>query len=335
MKKADIKKALTTAGDLRIDDVDGGYLPKPIADEVVAYITENNYCRQIFRTIEMKAKTLDIPVITSGRSSVGAGVYFVPTQVDISEKSDQVGPKLHSVRLSAKKLMAYANIDEDDVEDATLDVVDLLLTSFAEAFAEAEEQAMLLGDITYGTADAPRKAWDGLLTLAIAAGLTVDQAVSTTNLEVSNIEEALSLAIKKLGKFGRNKGKLVCFFDSGIAEALRRSRRLVNLYQLIGVRAGAEGEAVKIYGVKILESCYLDGSIGGKTGVGILVPKDEPIIGDRRKIKIKTRELIEHDKKRYVISERLDFSVRHKAYSAGVAGVAEAVCALRFTGSLT
>lgn len=338
MEKADIKKALATAGDLKIDDADGGYLPKPIADEVVKYITEINWCRQLFRTIEMKNKTLDLPVITSGRSTVGAGVYYVPSQVDISGKATQIGPKLHSVRLEAKKFMAYANVDEDDIEDATLDVVDLLLESFAEAFAEAEEQAMLIGDVDYGTADSPRKAFNGLLTLAQDASMTVDQALTTTALEVAGIEEAISLAIKKLGKYGRNKGNLVCFVDSGIAEALRRSKRLVNLYQFAGVRDGvgpAGDQAATIYGVKILESSYLDGSVGGKTGVGVICPKDEPIIGDRRLIKIKSRELIEDDKRRYVISERLDFGVRHKAYNSGTAGNAEAVCAITFTGSLT
>lgn len=340
MEKADIKKALATAGDLKIDDADGGYLPKPIADEVVKYITEINWCRQLFRTIEMKNKTLDLPVITSGRATVGQGVYYVPSQVDISGKTNQIGPKLHSVRLEAKKFMAYANVDEDDIEDATLDVVDLLLESFAEAFAEAEEQAMLIGDTTLGSsyADSPRKAFDGLLTLAKAASLTVDQAVTTSALEVAGIEEAISLAIKKLGKYGRNKGNLVCFVDSGIAEALRRSKRLVNLYQFAGVRDGvgpAGEQAATIYGVKILESSYLDGSVAGKTGIGVMCPKDEPIIGDRRLIKIKSRELIEDDKRRYVISERLDFGVRHKAYNAGVSGTAEAVVAIQFTGSLT
>jgi HK97 family phage major capsid protein len=338
MEKADIKKALATAGDLKIDDADGGYLPKPIADEVVKYITEINWCRQLFRTIEMKNKTLDLPVITSGRSTVGAGVYYVPSQVDISGKTTQIGPKLHSVRLEAKKFMAYANVDEDDIEDATLDVVDLLLESFAEAFAEAEEQAMLIGDVDYATADSPRKAFNGLLTLAQDASLTVDQALTTTALEVAGIEEAISLAIKKLGKYGRNKGNLVCFVDSGIAEALRRSKRLVNLYQFAGVRDGvgpAGDQAATIYGVKILESSYLDGSVAGKTGVGVICPKDEPIIGDRRLIKIKSRELIEDDKRRYVISERLDFGVRHKAYNSGTSGNAEAVCAITFTGSLT
>ena len=338
MEKADIKKALATAGDLKIDDADGGYLPKPIADEVVKYITEINWCRQLFRTIEMKNKTLDLPVITSGRSTVGAGVYYVPSQVDISGKATQIGPKLHSVRLEAKKFMAYANVDEDDIEDATLDVVDLLLESFAEAFAEAEEAAMLIGDVDYATADSPRKAFNGLLTLAQDASMTVDQALTTTALEVAGIEEAISLAIKKLGKYGRNKGNLVCFVDSGIAEALRRSKRLVNLYQFAGVRDGvgpAGDQAATIYGVKILESSYLDGAVGGKTGVGVICPKDEPIIGDRRLIKIKSRELIEDDKRRYVISERLDFGVRHKAYNSGTAGNAEAVCAITFTGSLT
>jgi HK97 family phage major capsid protein len=338
MEKADIKKALATAGDLKIDDADGGYLPKPIADEVVKYITEINWCRQLFRTIEMKNKTLDLPVITSGRSTVGAGVYYVPSQVDISGKATQIGPKLHSVRLEAKKFMAYANVDEDDIEYATLDVVDLLLESFAEAFAEAEEQAMLIGDVDYATADSPRKAFNGLLTLAQDASMTVDQALTTSALEVAGIEEAISLAIKKLGKYGRNKGNLVCFVDSGIAEALRRSKRLVNLYQFAGVRDGvgpAGDQAATIYGVKILESSYLDGSVSGKTGVGVICPKDEPIIGDRRLIKIKSRELIEDDKRRYVISERLDFGVRHKAYNSGTAGNAEAVCAITFTGSLT
>lgn len=338
MEKSDIKKSLATAGDFKINDKDGGVLPKLIADEVIKYITEINWCRQLFRTIEMKNKTLDLPVITSGRDTVGKGVYYIPTQVDITDKTNQIGPKLHSVRLEAKKFMAYANVDEDDIEDATLDVVDLLLESFAEAFAEAEEQAMLIGDITYATADSPRKAFDGLLTLAKAASLVVDQALTLSGLEISGIEEAISLAIKKLGKYGRNKGNLICFVDSGIAEALRRSKRLVNLYQYAGVREGtgpAGEQAATIYGVKILESSYLDGSVAGKTGVGVLVPKDEPIIGDRRLIKIKSKELIEHDKRRYVISERLDFGVRHKAYLSGLAGVAEAVVAIQFTGSLT
>jgi len=339
MEKADIKKALATAGDLKIDDADGGYLPKPIADEVIKYITEINWCRQLFRTIEMKNKTLDLPVITSGRDTVGQGVYYIPTQIDIANTGKaQIGPKLHSVRLEAKKFMAYANVDEDDIEDATLDVVDLLLESFAEAFAEAEEQAMLIGDVDYATVDSPRKAFNGLLTLAKDSTRTVDQVLSTTALEVSGIEEAISLAIKKLGKYGRNKGNLVCFVDSGIAEALRRSKRLVNLYQFAGVREGtgpAGEQAATIYGVKILESSYLDGSVAGKTGVGVICPKDEPIIGDRRLIKIKSRELIEDDKRRYVISERLDFGVRHKAYSSHLAGNAEAIVAIQFTGSLT
>jgi HK97 family phage major capsid protein len=234
--------------------------------------------------------------------------------------------------------MAYSIVVEDVIEDATLDVVDLLLESFAEAFAEAEEQAMLIGDVDYATADSPRKAFNGLLTLAQDASLTVNQALTTTALEVAGIEEAISLAIKKLGKYGRNKGNLVCFVDSGIAEALRRSKRLVNLYQFAGVRDGvgpAGEQAATIYGVKILESSYLDGSVAGKTGVGVICPKDEPIIGDRRLIKIKSRELIEDDKRRYVISERLDFGVRHKAYNSGTAGNAEAVVAIQFTGSLT
>jgi len=339
---SDIKKALTTAGDFKIDDPSGsGYLPKPLADEIVRYISEINYCRQIFRTITMAKKTLDIPVLTSGRATAGAGVYFVPSQVDISGKSDQIGPKLHAVRLEAKKLMAYANVDNDDIEDAEVDVVELLLASFGEAFAEAEEMSMIAGDLGYGTADDPRKAFDGLAELAADASLVqagVVTETSTGSLEIKGIEETISLAIKKLGKYGRNRKNLVLFIDSTIAEYLRRSRRVVNSTTIAGARTTdavmvEPGVADVIYGVNTYESAYFDyvkAGNKGTVGTAVLVPKDEPLIGDRRKIKIVKKELEEHDKIRFVISERIDFAVRHKAYNAGQAGAAEAVCLIKF-----
>jgi len=339
---SDIRKALATAGDFKLDDPSGsGYLPKPLADEIVRYISEINYCRQLFREIPMSKKTLDIPVLTSGRSTPGAGVYFVPTQVDISGKSDQIGPKLHAVRLEAKKLMAYASVDNDDIEDAAVDVVNLLLESFGEAFAEAEELAMIAGDIAYGTADDPRKAFDGLAQMAAAASVIQSGLVTESNGEFSGIEDTISKAIKLLGKYGRNRKKLVLFIDPSMAEYLRRSRRLVNNTFLGGARdangsATEPGMADKIYGVSTYESAYMDyvkSANKGSVGTGVLVPVDEPLIGDRRKIKIVKKELEEHDKIRFVISERIDFTVRHKAYNSGQAGSAEAVCLVKFNNS--
>ena len=334
-------KALSTAGDFKIDDADGGYLPKPLADEITKYISEINYCRRIFRTIPMSKKTLDIPVLTSGRSTPGAGVYFVPTQVDISENDDQVGPKLHSVRLEAKKLMAYANVDNDDIEDAAVDVVDLLLGSFGEAFAEAEEMAMIAGDTGFATADDPRKAFDGLAELAADASMVQTGVVTATSLEWAGFEETVSLAIKKLGKYGRDRKKLVLFVDPTVAEHLRVSRRVVRNTELFGAQSEGStlvntGDSIGVYGVTTYESSYIDlVKAGNKGGVGtaILVPKDEPLIGDRRKIKIVKRELQEHDKIRFVISERIDFKVRHTAYNGGASGTAEAVCLIKFNAS--
>jgi len=338
---SDIKKALSTAGDFKIDDPSGaGYLPKPLADEVIRYISEINYCRQIFRTIPMAKKTLDIPVLTSGRDVPGKGVYYVPTQVDVSGKTNQIGPKLHAIRLEAKKLMAYANVDNDDIEDAAVDVVDLLLESFGEAFAEAEELAMVAGYPGGAGIDAddPRSAFKGLAKLATDGSLVQDGTISESDLEWKGLEETVSKAIKKLGKYGRNRKNLVLFVDSTISEYLRRSRRLVNLYRMDGVRTEnaamvEPGEIDKIYGIDAYESSYMDylhADFKGVKGTGILVPKDEPLIGDRRKIKIVKKELEEHDKIRFVISERIDFTVRHTAYSAGLSGVPEAVVLIKF-----
>lgn len=340
---SDIKKALSTAGDWKIDDPSGvGYLPKPLADEIISYIGEINYCRKLFRNVPMAKKTLDIPVLTSGRDTVGKGVYFVPSQVDISGKDNQIGPKLHAIRLEAKKLMAYANVDNDDIEDAAVDVVDLLLESFGEAFAEAEELAMFAGDVAFAQPDDPRKAFNGLAIIADPAkdgsGVVQVGDITETDLQWKGIEETVSLAIKKLGKYGRSRKSLVLFVDTVVAEALRRSRRLVRDTQLSGSRreTGAStepGMADIIYGIATYETAYLeliDDLLKGTVGTGILLPKAEALIGDRRKIKIVKKELEEHDKVRFVISERIDFNVRHRAYDAGAAGVSEAVCLIKF-----
>lgn len=340
---ADIKKALTTAGDFKIDDPSGaGYLPKPLADEIVRYIGEINYCRQIFRTIIMAKKTLDIPVLTSGRATAGQGVYYVPSQVDVSTKGNQIGPKLHAVRLEAKKLMAYANVDNDDIEDAAVDVVDLLLESFGEAFAEAEELAMMAGNKSVAplqfAADDPRSAMDGI---AILGSYNPQPGTLTeSDLEWKGIEETISLALKKLGKYGRARKNLVLFIDPVIAEYCRRSRRLVNITNLAGARTGESamvepGQSDRIYGIDTYESAYLDSTLidtrlPGTKGVGVLLPKDEALIGDRRKIKIVKKELEEHDKIRFVISERIDFNVRHRAYNTGLSGDPEAVVLVQF-----
>jgi HK97 family phage major capsid protein len=338
---SDIRKALSTAGDFKIDDPSGaGYLPKPLADEIVRYISEINYCRQMFRTIIMSKKTLDIPVLTSGRDTPGKGVYFVPTQVDVSGKTNQVGPRLHAVRLEAKKLMAYANVDNDDIEDAAVDVVDLLLESFGEAFAEAEELAMLSGNPGEAAldADSPRSMFKGLIRWANDATLIQDGTISETDGMIKGIEETISQAIKKLGKYGRNRKNLILFIDTTIAEELRRSRRIVleksNDSVVNQTAAVVEpGASNRIYGIDTYESSYLEYNIAamkGTLGTGLLLPKDEALVGDRRKIKIVKKELEEHDKIRFVISERIDFTVRHQAYNGGVAGASEAVCAIHF-----
>lgn len=315
------------------------YLPKPVAKEIIKYITDANWCRKIFSVIKMKKRVLPIPVISSGRTSATNGVYYVARGVDISTKNEGNFIRLHSNNLEAKKLMAYASVDNEDIEDSDIDVIKNLFLAFGEAFGEAEEYSFLLGQDD-GTlpADNPAQAFVGLVKLAKDAGLIVPAVLSmSANDSVIGIENALSLGAKALGKYGKNRGKLITFVDSNIAEALRRSNRLVTVDpQGIRQDLGPAGmQAAIVAGTKVYESAYLAGTQAGKIGMAIITPSNEPIIGDRELIKIVPQAIPESDKIRYIISERVAFGVRHTAYSAGLAGNAEAVALVTFTGSLT
>ena len=329
--------------DLRIKDdttsATANYLPKVVANEIVKYIAENNWCRKLFTVVPMAKRVLPLPVISSGRTGATNGVYFVPRGTDITSKDEGNFIRMHSVQLEAKKLMAYAAVEDEDVEDENVDIIQYLFAAFGEAFGEAEEYAFLLGgDDASLPADNPAKAFTGLVKLAKDASLTYDYALTqNTNKNIVGIESGLSLGIKKLGKYGRNRAKLVAFTDSDIAEALRRSYRLVTVdNQSIRKDVGPSGlQAATVLGTKVYESAWLTGSQAGKTGVMVVTPQDEPVIGDRRKIKIVPKAVPESDKTRYIISERVAFDVKHRAYNAGLAGNAEAVVLVTFTGSLT
>jgi len=308
------KTLSTTAG------TGGDFLPLPLATDFIKWIRDQNFCRQIFRTVTMPNMTFDWPKILSA-----AKVYLESEGGTATQTNVTTG----TVRLTAKKLMSQILATEELYEDANQDFDVIIRDHFASAVAEAEEESMIVGDTTH-TATAVsealateanwytkdnRLAWDGLLTLG--------GRIASSAPRVNAGSAAMSTAIARqmmfnLGKYGRVMSDLVMFVNPWSANELLDDPKLVTVEKYGPNATIITGEFGKLYGkVRVINSAFVtDGS-------AVMTHRSNPIIGDRRQIKIRDEEVIQSDQRRTVVSVRMDFKVEHQdaicqAYSLNV-----------------
>jgi len=285
-----------------------GLLPKPIADEMIKVIEETNYMRKIFRTIKVPARTLTIPTVTLDYSGVlQAKTGYAPSGLS------NTAPSVGSILLEPGKLAAKGALQIDDINDSSVDVIDLLLQNFAIAFGRAEERAMLLGAERDRTKTALLSIFLGLYT--IAADHSTTTAVTYNPSTAYAVADCLSSAIKELGVYGRNKGELVLIASPDFCDYMRRDKSLRdNMYGSAEVIR--KGELPKVFGIEILETTYLDGQgQGSNKACAILIPKAEAIIGDRRQFKVTPDADPASDAMNYYAYESVDFRLQHMTSS--------------------
>jgi len=297
------KAAMASDTDLYVDDsTTESFLPKPIADEIIKEIYEKNICRQLFRTITVPGKTLSVPSVAYDDDNI----YQVGTGVGASSLT--VGNELEyttsAVVLKPGKLAAKAEVANDDINDVNLDVVDLILEAFGVAFARAEEKAILSATVKNASSSTFTDIVSGLFYWA------TDSLKNTTTVSVDassdyGMSDGISLGIKELGVYGRDEVILIC--SDKFAHYLRTDRGLKN--DVYGSATNVQkGILPKIYGISVYSSSYVDAIDADKA---ILVPKNEPLIGQGRGIQIKRKDEIERDSQLFVAFERFDFQMRH------------------------
>lgn len=307
-----LKALSTTAGS------GGDFLPLPLAKEFIKYVWDLNFLRQAFRVVPMKSKTLDYPKILSTPA-----VYYESTEGTAAVQTDF---STATIRLTAKKFLSEIRLSMEVIEDADQDMEAITREHFAAALAAAEEQAMIVGDVghtaTKGTPGAATEAdwytkdhrliWDGLLTLSsdIAGDLESDtRAANRVDAGGGDMSTAIARqAMYNMGKYGRVMQNLILILNPWSANQLLDDAKLVTLEKYGPKATIFTGEFGKLYGkISVINSAYCTDQYG------IVTHKGNPILGDRRKIKIKGEELISNDSMKYVISERADFTVMHKA----------------------
>ena len=299
----DVAKALIS-GDT------GDFIPEEYANEFIELVREKNWIRGLFRTINMPSAVFYIPKITGDSS-----VFYVSTEVTAPAESKPAFAAAGSVKLEAIKLMGYVQVSNETDEDSRIAMMPIIKNSMAESMAKAEEEAILLGRFDAGySANDPRNAFDGILKIATDAG----QSIVADNADLIKTIENARL---KLAVHGRSVTDLVFMVNPYTGSQLRQLSQVLTVDKYGPGATVLKGEVGKVMGITIVEAYYLPEDVTNPAsfyapavasqGVAVMVNKQSPIIGDRRKIKFDQDKVIATDSIEIAISERIGFTVQY------------------------
>uniref|UniRef100_A0A6M3KWW7 Putative capsid protein n=1 Tax=viral metagenome TaxID=1070528 RepID=A0A6M3KWW7_9ZZZZ len=270
----------------------------------------------LFRRFTMPTNPYKFPVVSSDMT----GYLQSESIVDEAQKLRASTAGTTNLELSAVKLAARALFSEEISEDSVVPILSWIKDQIALALATAEEKALINGDTTATHQDSnvtaaydAQKAWNGLRKLVVSA--------AKVDIATLNIENIRSIR-KAMGKYGVDPAKLayICSIN-GYIQLLSlkdsNSVQVVTTVDKYGANATIlSGELGKLDGSPIIVSEWVYNNLNGSgvydgvttTKTAIVVPYIPAfIIGDRRRVTVKTAQDIETDQQIVVATQRLDF----------------------------
>lgn len=161
----------------------GGYLvPEEFDNAIVRLVEQYGVFRANCRVMPMMSETLSFP-----RRTAGVTAYYVQ---EVPSSITESSPTLGQAQLVAKVLAVRTLLSRDLVEDAIIDVVNMVTQEIALAFANAEDSAGFLGDgsSTYGGIVGVKN--------AVAAGSKYTAATGNTSFATLDNEDFMGMVAK-------------------------------------------------------------------------------------------------------------------------------------------
>lgn len=273
-------------------DAAGGYLvPTEFQAEVLRIIPKYGVARRDCRIIPMGAKKKTIPSLVSGVTA-----YWTEEMA----KKTKSNPSFGLVTLTARKLAGICPSTDELLEDSAIDVYNLLVELFAEAFGKAEDAALFTGSGSPITGIFNKV---GVNVVAFAdasiANMTPDDLLSMVN----SVED-----------FSETNGKF--YLHRTILNVLRLKKDTQGQYVFQAPTASAPGS---IWGYPYEKVAVLPKLTDDAANKKFLVFGDlrYVLLGDRKKMSVDiskdatigTTNLFETDMQAIRVVERLDIQV--------------------------
>ena len=273
-------------------DAAGGYLvPTEFMAEVIRVIPSYGTARRDCRIIPMGAKSKTIPKLTSGVTA-----YWTEEGIAKSQST----PSFGLVTLTAQKLAGLCPTTDELLEDSAVDVYNLLVELFAEAFAKEEDTQLFTGTGSPIT---------GIF------GKAGVNSVSLSDKSILNMDaDDLLDMVNAVDDFSEKNGKF--YLNRTVLNVLRKLKDKNDQYIFQAPTASAPGT---IWGYPYEKVQVLPATSADAVNKKFLVFGDMKyvLLGDRKKMTVDifksgvvgTTNLMEKDMQAIRLVERLDMQV--------------------------
>jgi len=167
-----------------------GFVPKPIAQDIIADVTRGSSVMRLSKVEAMESDNKKFPVMVNG-----PGAYWVAEGQRIKTSAAQwIFPEI-----VAKKLAVIIPVTREKIEDATIDIFGVLRTYIAEAFYRKIDEACIFG------VDSPFA--KNIVGVATAGGMVISEGTNPK----------LDLDIADVMALVESKGRDINGFAAGIS----------------------------------------------------------------------------------------------------------------------
>lgn len=219
--------------------------------------------------------------------------YLIAPGADAIESSIAAG----KVTFATQRIKTLVSVTDQADQEAVVAVIDLVKQELVSSLARASEKSIIAGDTATVDANDVRKAFDGLLKIAVGAGNTVDGtgAISSTNILAGR---------KKLGVYGLNLADLAIIAPVKVAYDMLGLTEVMTVDKYGALATILTGEIAKIYGMPIVASAYLPENLDAAGAVDTVTPgtKTAVLIVNRRFFGVADRAAIGLEEERKAVS---------------------------------
>ena len=297
-----------------INSLGGVLVSDELSSEIIRLVEEFGVVPSEFRRVSMNTDSVLVARRTSGLSARPVGENAAPSTSDVT---------FDNVNLVAKLWGIDNRVPNSLLEDSVIDLADAMAVEVAQSFAEAFDNAGLIGDGSasyHGTVGVATSVVDGTHAASVVT------ATSRTTFDALTLTDFTSL-VAKAPLFARRNAK---FFISPAGYGSSMLRLMVTN---AGNNAAdiAGGANLQFLGFPVVLCHPLQSALAGTTGTVACLFGDmsqAATYGERRGVTIKTdaSRFIEYDQTLTFATAR----VAMVAHDLGSASKAGPVCALKF-----
>jgi N4-gp56 family major capsid protein len=267
------------------------WLAEEFSGQMLTKLEAELMIEPLFTKLQMPANRNQFSI--PGRST-DAIAYLIAPGADAIESTIAAG----KITFATDRIKTLVSVTDQADQEAVVAVMDLVKQELVHSLARASEKGIIAGDTAFTDANDVRKAFDGLLKIAVAAGMTVDGGATAMS-----ASKALA-ARKKLGIYGLNLTDLAIIAPVNVAYDMLAITEVMTVDKYGQAATILTGEIGKLYGMPIVASSYIPTNLTALGVVDSVTPgtKTAVLVVNKRFFGIADRGTIGLEEERKAVS---------------------------------